>query len=67
MTCNVGKTDRIIRVILGAGIIAAGVYFQSWWGAIGVIPLLTAAIGWCPAYLPFKISTSCKDQSCMTR
>ncbi len=59
MKTNVGKTDRIIRVILGAGIIAVGVYFQSWWGAIGVIPLFTASIGWCPAYLPFGFS-SCK-------
>ena len=59
MKCNVGKTDRIIRVILGAGIIAIGVYLKSWWGVIGVIPIITAAIGWCPAYLPFEIS-SCK-------
>ena len=59
MKCNVGKADRIIRVILGAGIIAIGVYLKSWWGAIGVIPIITAAIGWCPAYLPFGIS-SCK-------
>ena len=59
MKCNVGKTDRIIRVILGVVIIGAGVYFQSWWGAIGIIPLATAAIGWCPAYTPFGI-TSCK-------
>lgn len=59
MKCNVGKADRIIRVIVGAGIIAIGVYLKSWWGAIGVIPIITAAIGWCPAYLPFGIS-SCK-------
>jgi len=52
-----GKTDRIIRTVLGAAIIIAGVYFQSWWGVIGLIPLGTAAIGWCPAYLPFGIST----------
>ena len=30
---------------------------QTPWGWIGVIPLLTAIIGWCPAYLPFGIST----------
>jgi len=59
MKCNVGKADRSIRVIVGAGIIAIGVYLKSWWGAIGVIPIVTAAIGWCPAYLPFGIS-SCK-------
>ena len=57
MKCNVGKTDRIIRVIAGACIIATGIYLKSWWGAIGVIPIFTAAIGWCPAYLPFGIST----------
>ena len=57
MKRNVGKTDRIIRVILGFGIIAVGVYFQSWWGAIGIVPILTAAIGWCPAYLPLGISS----------
>ena len=59
MKPNVGKADRMIRVIIGAAIIAIGVYLKSWWGAIGVIPIFTAAIGWCPAYLPFGIS-SCK-------
>ena len=60
MKSNMGKTDRIIRSIVGIAVIAAGVYFQSWWGAIGIIPLGTALIGWCPAYLPFGIS-SCKS------
>lgn len=59
MKCNVGKTDRIIRTVAGLAIIAAGVYSQSWWGAIGLVPLATAASGWCPAYLPFGFS-SCK-------
>lgn len=59
MKCNVGKVDRIIRVILGVCIIAGGVYYQSWWGAIGAVPLLTAVMSWCPAYVPFGIS-SCK-------
>lgn len=59
MKCNVGTVDRIIRVILGTGIIAIGVYFQSWWGAVGAVLIITAGIGWCPAYLPFGFS-SCK-------
>lgn len=59
MKCNMGKTDRIIRAIVGIGVIGAGVYFQNWWGAIGIIPLGTAIIGLCPAYIPFGIS-SCK-------
>lgn len=59
MKCNVGKSDKIARIVLGIAIIAAGVYFKSWWGAVGVVPLFTALIGWCPAYLPFGIS-SCR-------
>ena len=62
MKRNVGKIDRIIRVLLGLIIIALGIYFNSWWGAIGVIPLLTAAIGWCPLYVPFGLS-SCSTKS----
>ncbi|MCP4726988.1 MAG: DUF2892 domain-containing protein [bacterium] len=52
MTCNVGKTDRIFRIVLGITIISAGIYFRSFWGAIGLIPLTTAALRWCPLYLP---------------
>ncbi len=62
MKRNVGKADRSLRVILGLLIIAAGFYFQSWWGVIGVIPLGTALLGWCPVYLPFGIST-CKTRT----
>jgi hypothetical protein len=57
MQCNVGRTERILRTIAGLAILGAGLYFKSWWGAIGVIPLLTAALGWCPVYIPFGIST----------
>lgn len=59
MIPNVGGADRIVRVIAGLAIIAAGVYFQSWWGVVGLVPLATATLGWCPAYLPFGFST-CK-------
>ncbi len=58
MTCNVGTTDRLLRAIVGSAIIALGIYFQSWWGLIGVIPLLTALSAVCPSYMPFKISTA---------
>lgn len=59
MQTNVGTTDKIIRLVLGVAIIGAGVYYQNWLGAIGLIPIGTALIGWCPAYLPFGINT-CK-------
>jgi hypothetical protein len=52
-----GKTDRILRAILGAVIILLGLYFHSWWGLVGLIPLATALIGWCPLYVPLKMST----------
>jgi hypothetical protein len=57
MKRNIGGADRIVRIVVGLGIIGAGVAYQSWLGAIGLVPLATAAIGWCPAYLPFGIST----------
>lgn len=57
MKCNVGKTDRILRMAAGSAIIIAGIYFQNWWGAVGIIPLATGLLRWCPAYLPFGIKT----------
>ena len=57
MKCNVGRTDKIIRAIIGLGLLAAGGYFKSGWGLVGLVPLLTAGVGFCPAYLPFGIST----------
>jgi hypothetical protein len=55
MKCNVGKTDRMLRIVAGLAIMGAGVYFQSWLGAIGVVPLLTGIFRFCPAYLPFGL------------
>ena len=60
MQCNVGKTERVIRVIAGLAIIAAGFMYQSWWGAIGLVPLLTGATGYCPPYQLLGISTNKK-------
>jgi len=60
MKCNVGKVDRAIRIIIGLAIIVLGIVFQSWLGLIGIIPLLTGLIRWCPLYIPFKISTDKK-------
>jgi hypothetical protein len=57
MTKNLGSVDRGIRAVLGVVIIAAGFIFNTWWGAVGIVPLFTALVGWCPAYVPFGIST----------
>lgn len=61
MKKNVGSADKIFRYVVGVGIIAAGIYFKSWWGVIGIVPIVTATLGVCPAYLPFGIST-CKTE-----
>jgi predicted transporter len=61
MKQNVGTADRAFRIIVGIVLVGLGVYSQSWWGAVGLAPLLTATVRWCPAYLPFRIST-CKQE-----
>ena len=58
MKPNMGTIDRVLRVIIGAGLISlVFVGPQTPWGWIGVVPLATALLGWCPAYVPFGIST----------
>lgn len=57
MKKNVGSTDRIIRLIVGLIIIAWGIYAENWFGLIGVVPLMTALLNWCPLYTPLKLST----------
>ena len=57
MKRNVGSIDRFIRIVVGITIIVFGVYFKNWWGAVGIIPIITGSIGWCPLYLPLGIST----------
>lgn len=59
MKKNLGGIDRTVRIIAGLGVIGAGLFFQSWWGAIGLVLLLTALIGWCPPYAMLGLN-SCK-------
>lgn len=62
MKKNIGNIDRALRVIIGCAVLGAGYYFKSWWGLIGIVPLLTAAFGFCPAYLPFGLNTCAKHR-----
>lgn len=60
MTTNIGTIDRVLRILVGLGLISmVFVGPQAAWGWIGVIPLATALIGWCPAYSLLGIKT-CK-------
>lgn len=58
MQTNVGNIDRILRAVIGLALIAltlAGTI--GVWGWIGVVPLLTAALGFCPLYTMLGFSS----------
>lgn len=58
MKANVGGIDRVLRILVGLVLIGLAVTGTvGVWGYIGVVPLATGLIGWCPAYLPFGMST----------
>lgn len=58
MTRNMGTLDRGLRVAAGLALVAlAATGTVGAWGWIGVVPLVTAAIGWCPAYTLLGIRT----------
>lgn len=60
MTCNVGKIDRIIRAVVGAGAVAYGVMNGNIIAdVVGGVLLFTAAIGWCPPYALLGINSGC--------
>jgi hypothetical protein len=63
MSVNVGTLDRIARIVLGIALIAFALGYVApgtgwnWVGWIGVLPILTALFGTCPAYSLFGLST----------
>ncbi|HEX5805085.1 MAG TPA: DUF2892 domain-containing protein [Macromonas sp.] len=58
MKQNVGGIDRILRIVVGLVLIAlAATGTVGLWGYIGVLPLLTGSLGWCPPYSIFGINT----------
>ena len=58
MKKNIGKIDKTLRIVIGLVIIAVGIIYKSWWGAVGLVPLLTAVISFCPIYLAIKADTT---------
>ncbi|KPL52065.1 hypothetical protein ABB55_07345 [Prosthecomicrobium hirschii] len=62
MNANVGGIDRILRIVAGLALLAFAFFGPAdlswkWVGYIGVVPLLTALMGWCPAYTLIGVST----------
>ncbi len=58
MKANVGGIDKILRIVAGIALIGMAVTgLIGMWGYIGVVPLLTALLGWCPAYTLLGMNT----------
>jgi hypothetical protein len=58
MTRNEGNLDRVLRAVVGLVLIAlAATGTIGVWGWIGVVPLVTAAMGWCPLYRVLGLNT----------
>jgi hypothetical protein len=60
MKTNIGKTDRILRAIIGTIVIITGIIYSSWLVLAGGVILLTSFFSWCPIYVPFGWSTKKK-------
>ena len=65
MKSNVGGIDRILRIVVGLVLIAlAATNTVGWWGWLGIVPLATGLLGWCPPYALLGINTcAVKDKS----
>ena len=57
---NVGGADKVMRIVVGLALLSLVFVLEGnarWWGLVGLMPLLTGITGYCPAYMPFGIST----------
>lgn len=60
MINNVGGIDRVLRIVLGLVLLSFLFLLDGnarWFGLIGLVPLATALLGWCPAYTLLGINT----------
>lgn len=60
MQKNVGGIDKIIRVVIGLALLSLLFILEGnirWLGLIGIVPLLTVVIGWCPVYSLVGVNT----------
>lgn len=62
MKHNVGSYDAAVRYVAGWLIMLGGVHFGSWWGWLGVLPLVTAGFAYCPLYRLFRWDTTASDR-----
>ena len=58
MDCNVGSIDKLVRLIIGIGLLLSGVILQNWVGWIGLVLIITGARGRCLIYYMLGLSTA---------
>jgi hypothetical protein len=61
MKSNMGSYDIGARFVVGCLICLWGLHFETWWGAVGLLPATTAVLGYCPLYTLFHINTTSTD------
>jgi len=57
MKCNVGRKDKLNRIITGISLMAYAVYANQPMAYAGILPLITGIVGFCPLYPLFKYSS----------
>jgi hypothetical protein len=60
MKSNVGGIDKVLRIVAGLALLSLVFILDGnarWWGLIGIVPLLTGSLGWCPAYTLVGLNT----------
>lgn len=63
MVKNIGNTEKVIRVIVGLVLLSMLWWVEGnakWWGLIGLVPLATVAVSWCPIWAALGINTARK-------
>lgn len=61
MKTNIGSLDAGVRFVSGCAILFAGVELENWWCLLGLIPIVTSAVAFCPLYWLVRLDTSCFD------
>jgi hypothetical protein len=62
MKTNIGSCDGGVRFLFGCVLLYLGVKYHAWWGLVGMVPIATAAIGFCPLYWLLHFNTDTLEE-----
>jgi len=62
MKTNVGSYDSAARFVVGSLVCMWGLHYETWWGLVGLLPVITGIAGFCPLYTLFHINTTFTDR-----